>query len=200
MNIVCKVTLPPASYMADVSFHSKGCVAVNNIYPGLQGFQTIPPGLSAILGIIIVVAVVVVIISYFATTIPFYKLLKKADYGVPWLAFIPIANFWPGFWLIRRSPWNLLWFLAVYVLYALGLAVHSTVFWAAIALFGIAVGVLEVFWAIELFRAFGMTPLWLLLLIGLIIPGINLVTEIILLVILWVMAFNERYQYQYSDW
>ncbi|WDL98444.1 hypothetical protein [Alicyclobacillus sp. ALC3] len=155
--------------------------------------------LGSLLAIGITVLIVVSLVSYFAITIPYYKLLKKAGYSLAWLAFIPIANYWPGFWLIRKSRWNVSWFFGIFLGYVLALSFHSIALAIITTLYSIAVLVLEIIWAVRLFRAFGMNPLWLLLMVGMIVPYLNFAAMIALIVILWVMAFGQGYDYRYRE-
>ncbi|QQE79122.1 hypothetical protein [Alicyclobacillus sp. SO9] len=148
--------------------------------------------LGALLAAYFTIIFVFSLALYIAYVIPIWKLYKKAGQEHPWLAFIPIAQYWPFFWTIRKSAWNILWFLlpvaALIVLHPL----HVVGIVIAI-LADIAVFVLEITWAAAFLRAFNMSPYWLFLLLLLVIPPIGVLAIVILL---YIMAFSDDYQYQ----
>lgn len=147
---------------------------------------------EAMLAAYLTIVVVMSIATYIAFVIPVWKLYKKAGQKNPWLAFIPIAQYWPFFWTIRKSTWNILWFFLPTAAAIVTIPLHAAgVIITALA--AIAVFVLVIVWAVQFFKAFNMSPFWLFLLFLLVIPVIGLIAN---LIPLYIMAFNDDYQYQ----
>lgn len=153
-------------------------------------------GLGAIMAIGATVILVLSIILYVLYTVPFYKLFKKAGRPNAWLAFVPIAQLWPFMATIEQSAWNILWLLLPLAVTLLVGSMHSTLSFTIMLIADLVVLIISVLWYVKLFKVFGMSPLWLLLWIGLIIPGLNLLVLIGFLILLYVMAFSDKYPYQ----
>lgn len=131
-------------------------------------------------------------------------MFKKANIEKPWLAYIPIAQVWPFLWTIKKSAWNLLWTVLPVVA---GLLIGA-IFWVAVGgtageiffyiffvagyLFGIVVTMI---WLAQYFKAFGMSPLWILLFIGSCIPYIGVLPNIGLIILYCYMGFSKDVQY-----
>ncbi|MFC7394600.1 hypothetical protein [Scopulibacillus cellulosilyticus] len=54
---------------------------------------------------------IVFLAIYILQATAMFKMYQKANIKHAWLAYIPIAQLWPFFWAIKKSAWNILWFL-----------------------------------------------------------------------------------------
>lgn len=151
---------------------------------------------AQILAVGLVVGLILTVVIYLLWTIPFFKLFKKAGYEHPWLAFIPLGNLWPFFWVIGKSRLNILWFLLPLLGEIFMLAMHNAVGIGLYFITVLVIAILSIIWYVQLFKAYGMSGLWLLLFIGFIIPFIDVLAIIGFIVILWIMAFGQNYTYR----
>ncbi|MBM7644491.1 uncharacterized membrane protein YhaH (DUF805 family) [Scopulibacillus daqui] len=146
---------------------------------------------------------IVLVAIYILQATAMFKLYQKANINHPWLAYIPIAQLWPFFWAIKKSAWNILWFLLPFLGAAIGTAIlvgfqDSTgfiIYVAVIIIFSIIPIVLNIMWTVRFFKAFNMSPLWLLGLIGFLIPFINYLIGIGFIVLYCYMGFSSKVKY-----
>lgn len=158
----------------------------NGMMPG--GFLGIFAGLAAVFFSF-------EILIYFLVATAFFFMFRKAHVPLPWLAYIPIAQLYPFFLTIEVSQANFLWLLAPFFGILLVFSLHGAgVF--LFALLMIAYIVFAIRWLIRLLRAFSINPLWLLGLIGLIIPGLSYLVSIGLIVLYCIMGFNPNIHYR----
>lgn len=119
-------------------------------------------------GIGLLISLAVWILNGFA----FFKMASKANVSNPWLAFIPIGNFWPYLHTIKKSAWNILWLL---------IPIVGEVF--------------AIIWMTKHFKAFNKSPHWTWMLIGSFIPFLNFFFGIFFLVMYCYMGFSKNAQY-----
>lgn len=136
------------------------------------------------------------LIVYLLVAIPMYGMYRKAKTPAPWLAFIPIANLVGYFRVIRVSMWNFLWLLVPLVGEIFYFSLHNAVGLTVQLILLIPYLVMSIIWYVRLFKSFALNPLWLLILIGLIIPLIDLVSVVWLIVLLWKLGFGKNHPYQ----
>jgi hypothetical protein len=127
---------------------------------------------SLIAGLFGLVFLFFALIAWVVQGFAFYKMFTKANVANPWLAFIPIGNFWPYMATIKKSAWNILWLLVP-----------------------IANAVFLIIWTVRLFKAFNINPLWALLFIGSILPFISYMVSITFLVLYCYMGFSSTVRY-----
>lgn len=139
---------------------------------------------------------VFMVIMYLVIAVPLFGMFYKAKAPLPWLALIPIANMFPFFRVIRVNMWNYLWFLPGAIGDIVYFADHNIVGLIIEFVLLIPILVMNIIWYVKLFRAFSMSPLWLLLIIGFIIPLINLVAIVWFIVLLWILGFGKKHPYQ----
>lgn len=158
----------------------------------IPGYSSVFAGIVA--GAIIIYALYGLVVYALVATI-FFMLFRKAKVKFPWLAFIPIGQLWPYFWTIKKSAWNILWFLVPSVAAVIGVNLHNTFGTALFVIGSIIPVVLGILWQIRLLKAFRMNPWWLLIMIGFLIPILNLLFELVYLILLGYMAFSSKVQY-----
>ncbi|WAH36228.1 hypothetical protein [Alicyclobacillus dauci] len=131
---------------------------------------------------------------YLLTATAFFFMFRKARVPLPWLAYVPVAQLYPFFKTIKVSQWNWLW-LAAPVFGSLAiLALHA--FGIVLCIFGcIVYAVVGIRWLIRLLQAYGINPLWLLGLLGLLIPFLSYLVSIGLVVLYCIMGFSASIQY-----
>lgn len=66
-------------------------------------------GFLAVLGVLLFFYFVVLAAVYVLGSLATYKLYKKAGVNHAWMAWVPVLNAWPYFWVIGKSSWNILW-------------------------------------------------------------------------------------------
>jgi len=114
---------------------------------------------------------------------------KKARHRNPWIAYVPIVNYFAYLKVIRVSRWNVLWMLVplITLLPFLDDATASVISLVT----NLLVLVLSIWWMIRYFKAFGMNPhrLWWMLL-----PGIG---TLLVLIFQLQIGFSKKYQYQF---
>jgi hypothetical protein len=113
----------------------------------------------------------VLIAMYILSALAYYKLFKKARVPHAWLAWIPIGYMWPFMWTIKKSAWNLLWLLV---------PIANIVFY--------------IIWIVKFYKAFGMSPHWLWLML---IPGLG---SFILFIQILYMGFSRHVQYRLGSY
>ncbi len=155
-------------------------------------------GTQIIAGLLIVEAIIGLAV-YILMATAFFKMFRKANVPHAWLAYVPIAQYWPFFWTIKKSAWNILWGLVSIA--GIGIAIpmmiqhRITIAIGIVILFSIVPIVLGIIWQVRLFKAFGMNPWWLLALIGGIIPIINYVVDIGMIILFCYMGFSSSVHY-----
>jgi uncharacterized membrane protein YhaH (DUF805 family) len=117
------------------------------------------------------------------------KLFEKAGHPAPWLAWIPVASLWPFFYCIRRSAWNVLWFLVPILAGPLLVNVGHGVGALIALILDVIVLVLVIVWWVQFLHAFGMSGWWMLMLL---IPGIGFIAFLALMLY---MGFSSRVAY-----
>lgn len=88
---------------------------------------------------------------------------KKANYHYPWIAFIPIVNYWGYLKVIRLNRGHILWMLLPGVLMPFQ---NSGIVMAIFGLIAnILVTIIGIWWSVRYYKAFGMNPhrLWRIL-------------------------------------
>lgn len=157
-------------------------------------------GLVGITGVVGIAAIVVIwLLCYAIFTIPMFRLYRKAQTPHPWFAFVPIANMVAFIRVIRVGMWNFIWVALSLVGEIFYFSLHDMVGDLIEVVLFIPLAVFSIIWLVKLFNAFSMSPLWLWLLIGCVIPIVNIVCMIWLAVLLWMMAFGSKYKYQLAD-
>ncbi|WP_436663889.1 hypothetical protein ACOALA_18700 [Alicyclobacillus acidoterrestris] len=143
-------------------------------------------------------AFVVILYLLFATAQ--YCMFRKATVPLPWFSYIPVANLYPFFRTTRVTMWNWLWLLAPVVGGIAILLWH----WVGVAVCAIALIlylIAAIRWHARLFKAFGMNPLWLLGLIGLLVPYLSSLVWIGFVVLYCIIGFHSGIRYRpYFDW
>lgn len=155
--------------------------------------------LAAIWGIALIIGLAV----YLLEATAFYKMYKKANVPHAWLAYIPFAQYWPFFWTIKKSAWNILWLLLPVAGGAAGGIIWgimqngtgALIFSILIIACSIYLVVLAIIWQVRLFKAFGINPLWLLGMIGTIIPFVGFLVSIGFIVLYCYMGFSREVEY-----
>lgn len=154
-------------------------------------------GIWGIIVAFLTVIVAVGLIVYLLTATAFFCMYRKAKVSLPWLAYIPVARLYPYFKTIQVSQWNWLWLIAPFVGVIAIVGLH--LFGIVLCVVGAIVYlVVSIRWLARLLKAFGVSPLWLLGLIGLLIPFLNGLVGIGLLVLYCVLGFNKDIRYHPS--
>lgn len=162
-----------------------------NMFPG----GLFPRGMAALFFGLATAFLTVDVLIYFLVATAFFFMFRKANIRNPWLAYVPIAQLYPFFLMIGVSPANFLWLLVPFVGILLVFLLHAVgVLFLIIAT--VAYIVVFVRWLIRLLRVFGINPLWLLGLIGFIIPGLNYLVSIGLIVLYCIIGFNANIRYR----
>ncbi|RIV18554.1 hypothetical protein D2Q93_13965 [Alicyclobacillaceae bacterium I2511] len=126
----------------------------------------------------------------------FFKMFRKAKVAHAWLAYIPILQLIPYFDTLRLSRMNLLWIISPLFGLLVGWIFHSTAFAVALsAVLYIVFALLAIFWQIRLLRFFNMSPWWMLMLVGLVIPVLSNVVDIAFIVLYCYMGFSSTLRY-----
>lgn len=121
-----------------------------------------------------------VIIAYIVSSLLYMRIYQKANLQDAWLAWIPIGNLIPFFRLIKRSIWNILWLL---------IPVVNIVF--------------LVFFYAKFFKAFGMSPGFVVVVLlpvigGFFAPLYSILGSFVLLILLAYMVYADNVQYQWN--
>lgn len=129
----------------------------------------------------------------------FYKIYKKAAVPRPWLAFVPIGNLWPFFWTLKRRSINVLWLMIPSATASLARTIVGPQSATAIVLNLISL-IIYLFWYAKFFKAFRVSPLWLLMMIGFALPIaiVKLFSAIGLAILFLYMGFSKNVQYTYG--
>ncbi len=106
------------------------------------------------------------IAGYILQSYALMRLFQKANVAYPWLAWIPVAYYWPFLWTIKKSAWNVLWYLVP-----------------------IANIVFAIIWLVKFLRAYGQSG-WMIL-----INLIPYIGSLIFLIYLMVIAFSSKVNY-----
>jgi hypothetical protein len=152
-------------------------------------------GVLAIFAGFLVIELVVGLVIYVLVCTAYYKMYRKAETNHAWLAYIPIAQMWPFFWTIKKSAWNILWLLLPAVGEVLALGLHNAVAVVICIILIVVTIIVSITWQVRLFRAFGMNPLWLLMMIGYVIPFLNMLVGIAFIVLYCYMGFSSQVRY-----
>lgn len=160
-----------------------GCSMMGEIGAVLGLFAGLAIG-GALLGIVFYVFVGYV----------WFRLFKKSGVPMPWLAFIPYGGLWPFFWTIKKSTWNVLWFIVPSLMGMLFFKGGAPGGFLAV-FFELLVVIITLYWCTLFLRAYGMNPWWLVALIGLVIPVLNVFAGIVVIVLLLYMSFNSNVIY-----
>lgn len=175
----------------------KGISASKGVHP-ISISSAIPTYPSVVAGILagaLILAALYGLLAYVVIAVTFFRLFRKARVKLAWLAFIPIAQLWPFFWTIKKSPWNVLWVLVPSILDIAGLDLYNGFGTVLLVIGSVVPIVFGIIWQIRLFKAFRMNPWWLLIMLGLLIPRFSLLFELAYLVLLAYMAFSRKVQY-----
>lgn len=161
----------------------------------LQPGSGLSPAAMAILGGIMIFSIFVVILGYVIESLVLFRLFKKAHVRHAWLAWIPIGNLWPLFDTVQIRKVHILWLLVPIVLGGIALSSHSQVFLMISWILDIAPLVVSILVIIRLLRAFHMRLWWMLLLIGFILPILNILVGIAWAILFLYMAYSSKVQY-----
>jgi hypothetical protein len=156
------------------------------------------PGTAALFGAFAAIGsffIVLGIVVYIFEGFVFYRIYKKAGVKYPWLSWVPIAQMVPFFWTIKLSAWNTLWVLvpSVTTLVARSMGAGGVVFILGIDLLVTGIGI---WWQARFLKAFGISPQWLWLAIGLLIPFLNVLVAIGYIVLICIIAFHANVRYR----
>ncbi|WP_067619124.1 hypothetical protein [Alicyclobacillus acidiphilus] len=139
------------------------------------------------------------LLMYLLIATAFFCMFRKAHAPLPWLAYVPILQAYPFFRTIRVSQLNFLWYLlpAFSAMSVLAFHIVGAVLSAVATVIYIIVAIR---WLYLLLKSFGVSPVYLFGLFGLLIPGLSFLTDVGLVVLLCIMGFHPNIRYRYPDW
>lgn len=162
---------------------------MNQLTPNMSAL-----GMGLIAGVVVAYIILIVAAYVLTSTINFF-LFRKARVKLAWLAYIPIGQLWPFLWTIKKSAWNILWFLLPLGVAIVGAMMNDSLGGILLVIGSLIPLVLWIIWQVRLLKAFRMSPWLALILVGFLVPIFFFLFQIAYLVLMGYMAFSAKVQY-----
>ena len=157
------------------------------------------PNMSALgMGLIagaIVAYIILIVAAYVLTSTIYFFLFRKARVKLAWLAYVPLGQLWPFLWTIKKSAWNILWFILPFGAAVAGAMMNDALGGILLVIGSIIPLVFWIIWQVRLLKAFSMNPWLALIIIGFVVPFVGFLFQIAYLVLMGYLAFSAKVQY-----